>query len=321
MLLQTISEIFYFIKMAMDGLMSFLVFILLIVVAVNNIKKELGPDCKKGFSRFFIAFLFFLMFSPFIDFAYLLTFRIIVSLRDAGEIDYVIFLQILLTSLSVNRWLRFLNKWIAFILLFVSMEIYLFNKKSKWKFGILALVLLFGSLLLFIIDYFIPNLLGLIGVLISSLIFELLINFNYIIIGIIILILLRKTAKENDSLLEYTKSLSIGVILLLIVIPLFNQLIEISYFVDRMLKLDGNLVFDELNDWIYRGLYLLSSLLFIIGIIILTVGAVKTMSVPLTFAKGKKAKVIARKVPNSCPDCGAPIPIGVQFCTNCGHKL
>ncbi|MHA1719003.1 MAG: hypothetical protein ACTSXK_05730 [Promethearchaeota archaeon] len=69
-----------YLTIGINGLMNFLVFILLIVVAVSNSKKELNPGCKKGFKRFFVAVLVFLMFSTFFELAYIITKKIMLNL-------------------------------------------------------------------------------------------------------------------------------------------------------------------------------------------------------------------------------------------------
>ena len=188
MVLMDIYDIYSYFMITTDGLMNILVLVLLIVVINSNLKKELGPDCKKGFSNFFIAFLVFLMFSTFFDFAYSLTYKIISDLIEAGEMDHSTYWTIIPIISIAKFWLDFLNTWNAFILLFSSMEIYLFYKKSHWKFMILAIILQIGTFLLFILNIVIGGLLNFMGSFITQLIVDILINFNYIIIGIVILI-------------------------------------------------------------------------------------------------------------------------------------
>ena len=309
-------SIYEILNIVIYGLMIFLLFILLIVVAVKTMKEELRPDCKKGFSKFFIAFLLFIMFSKVFMFANNLTYTIFI------ELEYP--LSSLAIVLLITSILGLLNQGVANILLFISMEIYLFNKKSKWKFGILVLILQFGSFLLFIIKIFLPGLFGsYLGYFINFLIVDILRALNFIIIGIAIIILLRKTAKVNDFLREYTKLISVGVILLFIIVPIFGQLMAIiSFIINLYVYPDPNLIMINIFGWIFMGLFILSSLISMIGMVVLSVGALKTMSVLLTFSKQKGViKKIQRKVANSCSECGAPIPAGAEFCTNCGHHF
>ena len=60
-----IDEILDYLIIATDGLRNLSIFIILIVVAVYYKKKDLEPDCEKGFSKSFIKFLLFSMFSTF----------------------------------------------------------------------------------------------------------------------------------------------------------------------------------------------------------------------------------------------------------------
>ncbi len=118
----SIFGILDYIRIGTEGLMDLLVFILVIFVAVSIKKKELEPDCKKGFSKFFIVFLTFLMFSVFVDFAFSLTYRILLNLAISGGIeDFNLSYYISIFSL-ITYVLSFLNKWIAYILLFSSIS-------------------------------------------------------------------------------------------------------------------------------------------------------------------------------------------------------
>ena len=308
MIIEDIYDIMKIVDISMNGLMNLLVFILLIVVGVRTLKKELGSDCKKGFSRYFVGFLVFLMISTFFIFANSLIFKIVNDLRDTGEISDGDFYRIMSISGLISTIFRLLNDWIAYTLLLVSMEIYLFNKKSNWKFGILAIILQFGSFLLIIIGI----LTGIIGITITSI----LINFNYAILGVVILILLGKTAKENELLKIYKKPIFIGVIFILIIKPLLMPIPNIFLLMCVYLNFDFDIYF-----WVSQGVLILQTIIFVIGIIFLSIGAIKTMSVPLTFAMEKGAKRIPRKATNACSQCGSPIPPGVEFCTNCGRHL
>ncbi len=303
-----IEDIIELVDISIYGLMNFAVFILLIVVGVKILKKELGPDCKKEFSRYFVGFLVFLMISTFFIFANSLIFKILIDLRNKGDISDGDFYRIISISGLISSALVLLNNWIAYSLLLISMEIYLFNKKSNWKFGILVIVLQCGSFLLSIIGMFT----GIIGIAITSI----LINFNYIILGVVILILLGKTAKENELLKIYTKPISIGVIFIFIIKPLFIPIPKIFLLMYFFFNLHFDIYF-----WVFQGVLILQTILSMIGMIFLSVGALKTMNVPLIFSKEKNIKGIPRKVANTCPKCNAPIPDGIEFCTNCGYKF
>jgi len=109
-----INQSFLFIlTIAIPILMGLIVFILIIVVAVITVQKKLEPDYNKGFAISFIIYLIMVMFS------FIITFLIWES-----------------------------NNSFAHILLSFSLEIYLFHKKSEWKFAILATILLCISIIL-----------------------------------------------------------------------------------------------------------------------------------------------------------------------------
>ena len=322
MILIDIYEFMSYSKVGIEGLMNFLVFVLLIVVGVSNLKKELGPDCNKGFKRFFVAFLIFSMFSTFFNFAYSLTEIIMRGLVESGELDIYDYFYTIHIVWGITYGLAFLNQFIASILLFSAIEIKLLNKKSKFKFLIFAIIFLGGIFLFTIAQIVLYYTIGGLGYQISWLVLAVLTNLNYIIIAIAIRILLKKTAKENESLKVYTKSISIGVLFLFN----FHSIVQIFQNVRNLISyIFYSYDYYEYSDlliWIFYGLFFLSSLLFIIGIIVLAVGAIKTMSTPLTFSRqkgAKGAKEIPRKDINSCPECGAPIPPLAEFCTNCGH--
>ncbi len=319
------------------GLMNLLVLILVIKSANKTKKEELSPKCKKNFSKFFIGFLIFLMFATFFDFALSINENI---LSEIYGFDYP-FLPIYRIIWGIAYGLSFLNQLIAFILLFSSMEINLFHKKSKGKFAILSIILLCGSFLLIIIEivmryvfpygFFEPSEGSYIYTSISlpyaitQLVVVILTNCNYLIIGIIIFILLKKTTMENELFREFTKQLSLGVILLFIVIPLLHLLEIILTFIDFMIIINGNFEsnFRIIYALLYLSIFYISSLVFIFGIIILTLGAIKTMSVPLIFSrkKAKKAIKVIKQIPEKiCPNCEAPVPFGAQFCIKCGKS-
>ncbi len=330
-MINDIFDILSYFKVSTKGLMNFLVFILLIFVAVSHFKKELGPDCEKGFSRFFVAFLAFLMFSTFFDFGYSLTIKIMWDQYLNGIIPDYVYYDTKDILWGISYGLGFLNKFIAFILLFSAIEIKLLNKKSNFKFLIFAIIFLVGIFLFAIANIVLYYTIGDpylyftevgLGYQISKLVLDILTNLNYIIIAIAIRILLRKTGNENESLKVYTKSISIGVLFLFNLHSIVQIFQNVRYFIKYIFNSNGYFVYNDLLDLISYGLFFLSSLLFIIGIIVLTLGAIKTLSVPLTFSKPKSViKKIPRKVANKCSECGAPIPVGVEFCTNCGHHL
>lgn len=317
----SIFEFLSYSKVGTEGIMNFLVFILLIVVIVSNMKKELAPDCKKGFSKFFVAVLVFLMFSTFFDFAYSLTYKIMYDLVYNGELDYFDFYYTIRILWGVTYGLSFLNQFIAFILLFSAIEIKLFNKKSNFKFLIFAIIFLVGIFLFTIANIVLYYTIGGLGYQISRLVLAVLTSLNYIIIAIAIRVLLRKTGKENESLKVYTKSISIGVLFLFNLHSIVQIFQIVRSFISYIFYSNEYFVYNDLLNLIFYGLFFLSSLLFIIGIIVLALGAIKTMSVPLTFSKTKGVKGIPRKIANSCPKCRAPIPAGAEFCTNCGHHF
>ncbi len=337
-------------------LMNLVVIILLIKSSNETKKKELEPKCKKKFTKSFNSYLFFLIFVTFFNLVYWL-FRVIFGERYGIEPHFSIILRFIW---GITYELAFLNQFIAYIVLFRAMEKNLFNKKSKYKFNILSIILLSGVFFLIIIEiimyyvfpyepYLVPGeytkILPSFPYAITRLVVVILAHFNYLIIGIFALILLKKTEKEDKLLQKYTKPLSEGVILLFIVIPLLNQVVGILDFINYMIILNGSLSFNLISYWINNGIFYLSSLLFIIGIIVLTTGAIKTMSVPLTFSRKKAAKrippkvvkrippevvkrippkVVKRvspKVVNTCPKCSTTIPYGARFCIKCGFRF
>jgi len=346
-------------------LMNLVVIILLIRTSDKTKKKELEPKCKKKFTKSFNGYLFFLIFVTFFNLVYWL-FRVIFGESYGIDPHFSITLRFVW---GITYGLAFLNQFIAFIVLFRAMGNNLFIKKSKSKFTILSIILLSGVFFLIIVEiimyyvfpyeiYSVPGEYGKIIIpslpyAITRLVVVILAHFNYLIIGIVALILLKKTEKEDNMLREYTKPLSEGVILLFIILPLFNQLEGILTFINYMTILNGSLNFNIISYWLNNSIFYLSSLSFIIGIIILTTGAIKTMSVPLTFSRKKTAKRIQpkvvkrippkvvkrippkvvkkiqprsvkripsqQKVVNTCPKCGATIPYGARFCIKCGQ--
>ncbi len=269
-----------YIKISTDWLINLLVFVLLIVVVSKTKKKKISSTCMKGFVNLFIMFLIFLMFSTFFDFVHSLTSKMIFAFRDIKDILW-----------GLTYIPAFLNKIIAFVLLFDSMEIYLFNKKSNWKFGILAFILLGGTFIIAIIKIVSYNVMDYLEYQITSVILSILTSLFYLIIGIFILILLRKTAKENILLETYTRPLSTGVIFLLIVRSIIAPISEIAYL--RSIWAEPPY---EFYYWFDFSLYIISSVGFIIGIIFLAIGAMKTMDVSLTFTKKKPLKKILRRI-------------------------
>ena len=203
------------------------------------------------------------------------------------------------------------------------MELFLFNKKSKFKFLILAIVLLSGTFLMTLTKLILYYTVGGLGYIITSMVVEISIGFNYLILGIVSLILLGKTAKEDENLKLYKNSMSSGIIFLFI---LFQLIYPIKFIVYLVYYLTGFPY--EIYYWVFQGEFFLTSLFFIIGIILLSVGARKTVLVPLTFSREKKGKITKRNPTqsvyakkNTCPKCGAPIPSGAEFCTSCGNHI
>lgn len=124
---------------------------------------------------------------------------------------------------------------------------------------------------------------------ITRLIVVLLTNFNYLIIGIILLVLLARNAKENRKLHEYPKPISIGVFYLLIVNPILNQVVILSVFIGYLKSIEGVPYFassEDAKDFFLGDpftlsnsyIFYLSCLIFVIGIIFLTIGVIKAKS-------------------------------------------
>jgi hypothetical protein len=326
------------VSIAMYWLINFLVFILVIVTAVMTKKKDLEPNCKKGFAKYFIGFLIFLMFATFLDLAFYVTNTILNETYGPGYY----FSSIYRIIWGINYVTVFLNQFFAYILLFGSMEIKLFNKKSKGKFGLLSIILLCGALLFMLVEivmyYIFPFRIYEINIFYSIITFSppyaithmvvvILTNLNYLLIGILALVLLKKTKKKNELIGKYTTWLSAGLILLFIIIPIFNLIENILTFINYwfMINQISEENFTIITSLIIIGIIFLSMLIFLIGIILLSVGAIKTMSVPLSFSKEKGVKGTLRKkigkTANFCQKCGTPVLTGTKFCKNCGKQI
>ncbi len=263
--------------------MFLLVFILIIVVAVITMQKELEPNYNKGFSIFFIIYLILVMFSLIVGF------------------------------LGFES-----NNSFAHILFSFSLEIYLFHKKSKWKFSTTATILLSISIILKISNIALTIFMYGYGYYIASIVLIILISISNIILGIVILKFLGKTTEENQSLQIYTKPISIGVVFIFIIKSIITPFTPISFFIYR---LQENYDYYEIYYWFSNVLYGFSLLILLIGLIFLTMGAIKTMSVPLIFSKDKSVKQIQPISTNFCPECGVPLQEGAQFCMNCGRSI
>ena len=290
MILQNFYEIMYILNLAIRILAILIILLVIIVIGVNTAQKKLEPHYNKGFSISVVIYLILVMFSFIVGFFFIES-----------------------------------NNSFSNILFSFSLEIYLFHKKSKWKFGILASILLGFSIILRIV-FFALNLFlhSFMAILIASIVIDVLLSLNNIILGIVILNLLRKTAKENISLKTYTKPISIGVVFIFIIKPLITSTSTIP-----ILILDIGANYDDFVIYysFLIGIPILSILIIIIGLIFIAIGALKTMNVPLIFSKDK-AETLPRKEtrysPQAvlyCPKCGVSISPNVSFCTNCGHKL
>ncbi len=289
------------INSAIFGLMNLSVLILVILTIKRTKNEELGSDCKKRFSKSFISFLLFLLFATFFDFAFSITQIILWEIYEIHPYSSDT-IQIIW---GIKSGLVFLNLFIAFILLFSSMEIYLFNKKSKWKFGILSILLLCGVFLLIILEivmyyvypfrpYNFPDEYVMVTYsqtyAITRLVVVLSTNFIYLIIGIVAIVLLKKTAIKNELLRKYTNPLSKGIILFFIALPVLHQLESIITFINIMMIKNGSLSFNNNSYWFNLGIFFISGIVFIIGMIFLALGNIQTILVPLTFSRKKVVK-------------------------------
>jgi hypothetical protein len=283
MINQDIYEITFILNIAIRILMVLLVFFLIIVVAAVTWQKKLEYNESKSFSISFIIYLILVMFSFIVG---------------------ILFMES--------------NNSFANILLSFSLEIYLFHKKSKWKFGILASVLLFISIIIKIASIFLIYFMYYsLAYFITNSVFTILINLNNLIIGIAILHLLRKTTDENISLKTYTKPISIGVVFIFIIKSLIAIISTILILIYVLGPYDD---YFEIYYWFSYGINWLSIFIFLIGLIFLSIGAIKTMSVPLIFSKKRGVKEILPKSVNFCSECGTSLPADAKFCTNCGIK-
>ena len=289
--LQDFYEIMSVLDTAILILAILVVLVLIIIVGIVTVQKKLEPNCTKDFSILFLIFLFLIMFSKII---------------------------------SIIFWES--NNSFAYILLSFSMEIYLFHKKSNWKFSILATILLIISIILkitfLILNFVLYNISAL---RVINMIVAVVTSFNFIIIGIAILNLLRKTTKEDLSLKTYTTPMSIGIVIILIIKSLIIPISSIMMFLLYLEVINSY----EIFLWISLIIPILSNLVLIIGTFVLSIGALKTMTVPLIFSKDKGIKGIlqrkeTRYSPQSViyrPECGGPISPDVPFCPNCGRRL
>jgi len=214
------------------------------------------------------------------------------------------------------------NKALVNIILCISMEIYLIHKKSNWKFAILAIVLLSISIILNIIHFVLPLFSPSIFLMFQlDMIVSVLASVNYIVIGFVILKFLRKTVEENLSLKSYVKPISIGIVFIYLIQSLITPIYSIIVFISYSEGASSNIS-------ILFGSFSLSRLIFIIGIIFLSIGAIKTMFVPLVFSKDKDVKGFITKTEEEippkeiiyCTECGTSLPSGVKFCNNCGKR-
>ncbi|QEE16291.2 zinc ribbon domain-containing protein [Promethearchaeum syntrophicum] len=282
-------------NLAIQILAILVLFILIILLGIVTLQKKLEPNCSKDFSIFSIINLACLMIS-------------------------------LIIGIFVNIPFVEMNNTLFYLLLCISMEIYLFHKKSKWKFSLLTTILLCFSIIIWITDIILIFILwGDIESFIISAIVDILTSTIFIIIGIVILILLRNSAKENLSVKTYTKPFSIGIVILLIIKSLFMPILTITNLITHY----GDFEYDENFYLIIYGIIFIKHLLLIIGIIFIAIGTLKTMYVPLIFSKDKGKKVILPRKETRysppiiiyCPECGGPISPDTPFCTNCGHRL
>ncbi|MHA1474092.1 MAG: zinc ribbon domain-containing protein [Promethearchaeota archaeon] len=292
MILQDLLTIISILNIAIRVLAILVALGLTILVGVVTLQKKLEPHYNKGFSISVVIYLILVMFSFIVGFLFIES-----------------------------------NNSFSNILFSFSLEIYLFHKKSKWKFGILATILLGFSIILkitfLVINLFLYNYLAIV---IASIVIDVLLSLNNIILGIVILNLLRKTANENPSLKTYTKPISIGVVFIFIIKSLITSISTIPMLI---YYLGENYDYFEIYYSFRIGIPILSILVIIIGLIFIAIGSLKTMNVPLMFSKDKGIKeTLPRKEtrysPQAviyCPKCGVSISPDVPFCTNCGDNL
>jgi len=278
MILQDLLSIISILNIAIRVLAILVALCLAILVGVVTLQKKLEPDYKKGFSISVVIYLILVMFSFIVGFFFIES-----------------------------------NNSFANILFSFSLEIYLFHKKSKWKFGILAAILLGFSIILRIV-FFALNLFlhSFMAILIASIVIDVLLSLNNIILGIVILNLLRKTANENPSLKTYTKPISIGVVFIFIIKSLITSISSIPILI---LYLEENYDYFETYIWFEMGLTLFLSLVIVIGLIFIAIGALKSMNTPLIFSKDKGIKESLKR------EGIRYSPQAVIYCSKCGVSV
>jgi len=274
---------FFYPNIIIGALIFLLIFIIIISVAVITFQKELEPNCNKGFSIILIIYLILVMFSVIVGF------------------------------LGFES-----NNSFAHILLSFSLEFYLFHKKSNWKFSTQATILLSISIILKISNIVLAIFTYGYDYYIASVVLTILISISNIILGIVILKFLGKTTEENQSLQIYTKPISIGVVFIFIIKSIITPISSISFLIFISIE---NYDYYMIFYWVSNVLYGISLLIFLIGLIYLSMGAIKTMSVPLIFSKDKRVKPIQPISTNFCPECGVPLQAGAKFCMNCGRSI
>jgi hypothetical protein len=282
--IQPLTEILDYIDLSISGFLTLVIFILLIVVVVMMKIQKLEPSCQKGFTKFFIWVLTFYLGAKIFDFVYDLIERIMTNRYYAGKIELSEFSDIHDILWGSLVGLKFLVSIIAYFLLFGSMEIFLFHKKSKGVFGVAILILLGGSFIMAIVRVGLHYTIRYIANDIAILAVTVLFNFNLVIIAIGILILLGKTTKENGSLKKFQRPIGLGVVFLYLINPLIIPIADIAYLIFLLEHSSQNFL---IYIWISNGVSFATSFMFLIGIILLTIGAIKSMSVPLTFAREK----------------------------------
>ena len=278
MILQDLLSIISILNIAIRVLAILVALCLAILVGVVTLQKKLEPDYKKGFSISVVIYLILVMFSFIVGFFFIES-----------------------------------NNSFSNILFSFSLEIYLFHKKSKWKFGILAAILLGFSIILRIV-FFALNLFlhSFMAILIASIVIDVLLSLNNIILGIVILNLLRKTANENPSLKTYTKPISIGVVFIFIIKSLITSISSIPILI---LYLEENYDYFETYIWFEMGLTLFLSLVIVIGLIFIAIGALKSMNTPLIFSKDKGIKESLKR------EGIRYSPQAVIYCSKCGVSV
>ncbi len=279
-------------QLTVFGARILFVTIILVLLLVISKRKELKPDCEKGFLNGYMIYLGSVLFHRIIYYSMQLINDHVLMPQGYDIYDFPYFL-FLVSIEFINQSLFLINN----IILFYYIEKKLFYKKTKLKSFIVAilfqsLVYILNIIALFLSYLILRNMYNYMNFLKYLLVIGIINNSLMIIIGIIFIALFILTTKEKPETRKYSILLSIGIVLIFIITPF------ISYGISMINYLDSKGAYEAEFYFFYNSPYstviailnLSYSFLFGIGLIIFTIGAYKTTQVPLIFAKKKDTR-------------------------------